>query len=159
MSQFAYENGLNREGLAHFAFGDITEVVENHKATDPGILVLLSGGKDSLLTAEKVRESGVNFKVCYITAQQNYPAILDEFGNPIVIRREIDVEGLKQVVDGAGELFTCGDERELAQIVNLLLNDEDMYKEMQQKCLSRAKLYDIHATVEAYLKIYKEVSV
>jgi glycosyltransferase involved in cell wall biosynthesis len=70
-----------------------------------------------------------------------------------------NVEGLKQVVDGAGELFTCGDERELAQIVNLLLNDEDMYKEMQQKCLSRAKLYDIHATVEAYLKIYKEVSV
>ena len=97
MSQFAYENGLKREGLAHFAFGDITEVAENHKATDPGILVLLSGGKDSLLTAEKVRESGVSFKVCYITAQQNYPAILDEFGNPIVIRREIDMEGLKQV--------------------------------------------------------------
>lgn len=97
MSQFAYENNLTRENLAHFVAGGTTEVAENQRALEPGILVLLSGGKDSLLTAEKVRESGVNFRVCYITAQQDYPAILNEFGEPILIRREIDKEGLLAV--------------------------------------------------------------
>ena len=97
MSQYAYENNLTREDLAHFASSDNTEVAEDQKAPLPGILVLVSGGKDSLLTAEKIQESGVNFRVGYITAQLDFPGILNEFGEPIIIRREIDKEGLKQV--------------------------------------------------------------
>ena len=103
MSQFAFENGLVRDDLAHFAYKDAavknTGVAEKTKALKKATLVLVSGGKDSLLTAEKVREKGLEFRVGYITAQQNYPVILDEltdFGAPIIIRREIDRENLKK---------------------------------------------------------------
>lgn len=143
------------------------------------VQLIFVGDGETMPACKKLAENiGVDDRVHFVGAQSKVSSWLSESyigvqsshwegfgltavemmaaGLPVIAS---NVEGLKQVVYGAGELFTCGDERELAQIVNLLLNDEDMYKEMQQKCLSRAKLYDIHATVEAYLKIYKEVPV
>jgi glycosyltransferase involved in cell wall biosynthesis len=75
-------------------------------------------------------------------------------GKPVVAT---DVEGLRQVVEGAGLLFPVGDEERLATMVKRLLDDESYYKQIAGKCSERAKLYDIHVTVDRYLEIYNEI--
>lgn len=75
-------------------------------------------------------------------------------GKPVVAT---DVNGLRQVVEGAGLLFPVGDEERLAAMVTRLLDDESYYKEIAGKCSERAKMYDIHVTVDQYLEIYNEI--
>ncbi len=94
MSQFAFENNLKRSDLAEFV-GENTESNAEETFVRGASLVTVSGGKDSLLAAEMTRGSGIEYKVTYISAQESYPEIINEFGEPIIIRREIDKENLK----------------------------------------------------------------
>lgn len=66
-----------------------------------------------------------------------------------------DVEGLKQVVDGAGLLFPEGDDRALAEVINQLIKNPDYRKQIAERCYERASLYDIRQTVQSYIKIYQ----
>lgn len=68
-----------------------------------------------------------------------------------------DVNGLKQVVEGAGELFESGNARSLASIVCRLLDDRDLYRETQRKCILRAKQFDIRETGNTYLTSYRKL--
>ncbi|MBR5648014.1 hypothetical protein IKW73_03760 [Candidatus Saccharibacteria bacterium] len=94
MSQFAFENKLTRNDLAEFVGGDAGDFAEE-TFTRGGSLVTLSGGKDSLLATEMTIGSGTEYKIAYITASESYPDIINEFGEPVIIRRMIDKEGLK----------------------------------------------------------------
>lgn len=67
-----------------------------------------------------------------------------------------DVDGLKQVVEGAGEIFPVGDEIRLAQIINHLFDDEAYYNDMKKRCLKRAANFDIETTAEKYLDVYRK---
>lgn len=100
MSQFAFENQLKRGDLADFTeyVGDDLEIKpKNDKRTDDLILALVSGGKDSLLLAEILKEEKANFRVLYIAGVDgNHPDVIRDFGEPMVIRRFIDKEGLKK---------------------------------------------------------------
>lgn len=94
MSQFAFENKLSRDDLAHFK-------ATTHKALDPvmyegeGVLTLQSGGKDSLLTATLLQERDVPFTSFYVTSVKAHPEVLDQLpGELIVVRREIDKHAL-----------------------------------------------------------------
>lgn len=98
LSQFAYENNLRRENLAHFS-----EVIlpgrieyENEPYSGSGKLVLQSGGKDSLLTATLLNESGESWTALYISSSDHYPKVLDELGADKlqIIRRALDHENL-----------------------------------------------------------------
>ena len=95
LSQFAYENHLKRDDLAYFEGVGDNAVVRNSKMKH-AILAFVSGGKDSLLAAEKIRESGTEYKVAYISSYDGYPNIIEEFKKPVVIRRFIDKENLKR---------------------------------------------------------------
>ena len=75
-------------------------------------------------------------------------------GIPIVAS---DVDGLRQVVEGAGVLFKNGDEKDLAKKINNLLSDKDYYDTIADKCLKRSKIYDIHHMANQYTKISKEI--
>ncbi|MBR5384318.1 MAG: glycosyltransferase [Bacteroidales bacterium] len=68
-----------------------------------------------------------------------------------------DVDGLRQVIDGAGLLFKVGDAKALAEMADGLLEDETRYSEVATKCRERAELFDIKKTVNSYLKLYYEV--
>ena len=72
-------------------------------------------------------------------------------GKPVIAS---DVEGLAQVVEGAGLLFPRGDENELAKIINDLLTNDHYYKEIADKCFKRAQMYDIQKMVNAYNELY-----
>lgn len=73
-------------------------------------------------------------------------------GKPII---STNVDGLKQVVEGAGEVFLLGNANELAVKVNALLNDETRYQRCSESCRRRAAQYDISVMVSEYNKIYK----
>ena len=68
-----------------------------------------------------------------------------------------NVDGLKQVVEGAGEVFQLGKANELADRVNVLLKDETYYQRCAEACRKRAAQYDISVMSEGYLNVYKSI--
>ena len=96
LSQFAFENKLTRESLAHFQStrNDNTPTIistpEYH-----GLLSLQSGGKDSLLTATLLKSQDPSY--LYISSSSSYPQVLDQLGGKLqVIHRSIDHSALQQ---------------------------------------------------------------
>ncbi len=75
-------------------------------------------------------------------------------GLPVVAS---NVEGLKQVVDGAGVLFNVGDDRTLAEIILKLKNDKAYYKQIADNCQIRATQYDIRKMTNSYVNIYNDL--
>ncbi len=75
-------------------------------------------------------------------------------GKPVIAT---NVNGLKQVVEGAGEIFHKGDKKELVQKVKTLLSDKSYYKNMALRCKSRACEYDIHVMADKYLSVYSKL--
>lgn len=72
-------------------------------------------------------------------------------GKPVIVS---DVDGLKQVVDGAGETFRRGDERDLAAKISRLLDSRTLYDDVARKCQERAGRYDISVMAEKYGAVY-----
>ena len=75
-------------------------------------------------------------------------------GKPVIVT---NVDGLKQVVEGAGEVFTRGNDTELADRVNYLLSDKVYYQAMSDRCRLRAKEYDINVMCKEYINLYINV--
>lgn len=75
-------------------------------------------------------------------------------GLPVVAS---DVDGLKQVVGGAGILFEAGNAADLAHQVGRLLNDNQYYRVIGDNCKERASYYDIKIMAEKYIEVYKEL--
>jgi len=76
-------------------------------------------------------------------------------GKPFVAS---DVPGLRDIVQGAGLLFKKGNEKDLAEKIMSLLNDEELYKKVAQQCFERAKKYDINTMVDKYIELYNEIN-
>ena len=74
-------------------------------------------------------------------------------GNPLVASA---VPGLKDIVSGTGLLFEKGNERDLAEKIMSLLNDDELYKKIALQCSNKAKQYDINTMVDKYIELYKE---
>ena len=70
---------------------------------------------------------------------------------------DVQIPGLNQVVSGAGILFPVGDEKKLAEEILHLSNDSGHYAATAQRCLVRAKNYDISKMVAAHINLYKEI--
>lgn len=68
-----------------------------------------------------------------------------------------NVDGLKQVVEGAGLLFDIGDYVTLAELINRLLHDESLYEKTAEQCQERAKQYDVVTMMGKYMDIYKSI--
>lgn len=102
LSQFAFENELGREDLAHFK--ETGEAAKPVVFNGNGTLLLQSGGKDSLLVAAVLREKQVEFSPWYLANSDHHPAVLDELGYPLTTaRRQIDREGLKQAAENGAK--------------------------------------------------------
>lgn len=68
-----------------------------------------------------------------------------------------DVNGLREVVKGTGELFELYNSDELSKILIRLEADKQYYDDMVARCRKRASEYDINNMVSKYMKVYKEV--
>lgn len=68
-----------------------------------------------------------------------------------------DVDGLREMVGGAGVLFEHGNEKDLAQKIQLLCKNPDDYRLVAQRCQEKAKQYDISFTAKKYNDLYKSL--
>lgn len=66
-----------------------------------------------------------------------------------------EVNGLKEVVKGAGVLFSSGDEKKLADSIRYLIENPEEYEKVKQKCLNRASEYDISVMSKKYNDVYQ----
>lgn len=65
-----------------------------------------------------------------------------------------NVDGIKEVTEGAGLLFPHEDDQYLANILLRLKNDTTLYNSVASSCFTRAKKYDISFMAEKYLQLY-----
>lgn len=75
-------------------------------------------------------------------------------GKPFVAS---DVDGLHDVVVGAGVLFPHKNYEALAHEIKSLCENPDKYRQVAQACQERAKQFDINIMAEKYNKLYKEI--
>ena len=75
-------------------------------------------------------------------------------GHPFVAS---DVNGLREVVNGAGVLVKCGDVEGLASVLMELKNNAGYREEIICKCGERASQYDIKKVAGNYIQLYKEL--
>lgn len=72
-------------------------------------------------------------------------------GKPVIAS---DVEGLKQVVEGAGIVFCRGSVTELSNKIAQLLVDNEYYEAVAYACKQRAIEYDISVMASEYKSVY-----
>lgn len=68
-----------------------------------------------------------------------------------------DVDGLREVVKGAGILFPYQDSETLAKEIISLASSPQKYKVIAEACGCRSLCYDISAMVAAYARCYDEI--
>ncbi len=68
-----------------------------------------------------------------------------------------NVNGLREITEGAGVLFEEGNENDLAEKIQSLMNHPNEYTNISQKCQNRAAEYDIQKTINGYIEIYNKV--
>lgn len=75
-------------------------------------------------------------------------------GKPVIAS---DVDGLNDIVYGAGLLFDKGNDSQLAELINKLRIDRQYYNDISHKCLERSKKYDINRMVNQLIELYKDI--
>lgn len=156
---------------------DQATIIRAMKLLDDDVHLILVGDGDNKKTCQSLAyEIGVIERVHFVGTQSDVPNWIGKAdvgiqsskwegfgltavemmagGLPVIAS---DVDGLKQVVEGAGVLFPCGDHVKLAEEVNKLLSDEGYYLKIKQRCIERCEEYDIKRMVNSYLEIYSDI--
>ena len=68
-----------------------------------------------------------------------------------------NVDGLREVVQGAGILYPHGDVEALSMEINHLYSDKKYYYYIAEACEKRAADFDISKMVESYINIYNTI--
>jgi len=89
LGEFLYRNNLDFSILPTFE-ANIAEHSEPRPISGSGVVVPMSGGKDSLLTASMLREADVAFTPLYVTTDGHFPSVINHFGEPLIVKRTID---------------------------------------------------------------------
>lgn len=65
-----------------------------------------------------------------------------------------DVDGLHEIVDGYGILFPHEDPQALADAIRRVSEDREYAKHVADRCVERAKMFDISVMAEKYSRLY-----
>ena len=68
-----------------------------------------------------------------------------------------DVDGLREMTQGAGLLFPHGDDKALATLIKRLHDDKSFYQHVADTCYEKAKQFDIKKMVENYNLVYEKL--
>lgn len=68
-----------------------------------------------------------------------------------------DVDGLREVVSGAGILFPHEDHETFASEIMHLDSDAGYAKSISERCVKRASEYDIKKMVDGYISVYQQI--
>lgn len=102
LSQFVFENSLGPNALARFE-PDI-EQIEPLGYDPEGVVIMQSGGKDSLLLAQLISELAVEYTPWFMSQSDHHPVVLDALGaKPLrQVRRVVDVDAIRQARNDGG---------------------------------------------------------
>lgn len=93
LGEFIYRNGLKFSDIASFQQANpVPHLISDSDPAGTKALVPMSGGKDSILTAEILKSAKIDFRPLYMTTDGNYPGIIDQFEKPILVKRQISKE-------------------------------------------------------------------
>lgn len=142
--------------------------------------VCLVGGEstdEGLIKVQRLAEDlGVSDRVHFLYVRPDVPRIL-KTSDLVVMSSEYEglslssiegmaagkpfvatnVDGLREVVAGAGELFELYNADQLATILSKFDSDKDYYSYIANRCSQRALEFDIEVMVGKYIDIYKKV--
>lgn len=156
---------------------DQETVIRAMRLIDKDATLRLVGDGENLEHCKQVaKECGVEERVQFLGARADVASLIAESyigiqssnwegfgltaveimacGKPVIAT---NVDGLKQVVEGAGVLFSVKDKEGLSVIVNELLAKTDYYDDISKKCSERAFLYDISVMSSSYFSLYKNL--
>lgn len=157
---------------------DQETVIRAMKRLENEVILYLVGDGENRARCEKLaKELGVSERVCFLGSRSDVPELvassyigiqssnwegfgltaveLMAAGKPVVAS---DVDGLKQVVEGAGLIFKKGDSEDLAMKISHLINDCNYYDTVSKKCIERSLLYDIKTMAKKYNNTYYELT-
>ena len=139
-------------------------------------LNLVGRGEKELGLKSYSKELGIDSRVAFMAPRMDVPSVLEDSdivvlsshweglslssiegmasGRPFIAS---NVEGLRDVVGGAGVLFPHGDEKALAQAIKDLCENPIHYRNVAISCQNRAKNYDISKMAEAYHNLYESI--
>jgi len=139
-------------------------------------LQLVGGGVKEEGLKAMAAELGIKDRVSFLGVRLDVPDILEQSdivllsshweglslssiegmasGRPFIAS---DVDGLREMVGGAGELFPHGDDEALAGKIQYLCEHPEEYKQVATRCQEKARQYDISVTVNRYLDLYKRL--
>jgi len=66
-----------------------------------------------------------------------------------------DVDGLREMTQGAGLLFPHEDDKALANLIKQLHDDRQLYQQVADACYEKARQFDISKMVEKYNEVYE----
>lgn len=120
---------------------------------------------------------GIKDRVTFMGVRQDVPDILEQSdfvilsshweglslssiegmasGRPFIAS---DVDGLREIVGGAGVLFEHGNDVELANIIQRLSADPNEYKNVAIRCQEKARQYDIKLMAKNYHELYQKLT-
>ncbi len=121
----------------------------------------------SVGVADKILFTGDRTDIPQLLAQSDVAVLSSHFeglpltaieamaaGRPLIAS---DVDGIRQVVDGAGLLFPHQDYHKLAELIERVCTDDELRNTIIARSRDRAFLFDISNTIKAYNKIYTEL--
>ena len=73
-------------------------------------------------------------------------------GKPFVAS---NVDGIREVTEGAGILFEHQNDKKLASILLELKHNPELYQSTIRSCTARAQKYDISIMAQRYVDLYK----
>lgn len=68
-----------------------------------------------------------------------------------------NVSGLQEIISGHGILFEQGNEQDLAEKIQSLIDDPDYSAKVAAKCYQRAQEFDINRMVDQYVELYEKI--
>lgn len=157
---------------------DQATVIKAMGYLDPDITLTLVGDGENLKNCKRLAKSiGVEKRVNFLGIRTDIPELINTSyigiqsshwegfgltavelmaaGKPVIAS---NVDGLKQVVEGAGFIFEKGNYLQLVNIIKTLLHNPEIYTETSIKCSNRATQFDIKQMADKYKKIYHEES-
>lgn len=137
-------------------------------------LQIVGNGERGNIVKQTCDSLGLSARVEFLGVRQDIPEILEASdvivlsshweglslssiegmasGRPFVAS---DVDGLREIVSGAGILFPHGDENALAREIQKLCENPEYYRKTAVACQERAKQYDISVMAKKYNDLYK----
>lgn len=141
------------------------------------VLLLLAGDGITRAKHEKLAyELGLEQRVFFLGVRRDVPQLLKSADISLLSSRYeglslasleamasgtpfigSDVPGIRDLVDGYGILFPEGDARQLASEIEKLLTNPTYYSSVSERCVARAKAFDIRTMVRKTIQLYESL--